>query len=393
MSEYQYYEFRAVDRSLTAAEIEKLGELSSRANVTSNSFSVTYNYGDFRGEPERLMERYFDAFVYVTNWGSRRFMLRLPKRGIDLARIKPYANEQLTFWLKNEFVILSFQYNNEGGGDWEEGEGWLTSLIAIRDELLNGDFRSLYLGWLSGVFIYDADDGINADDNEDLEPPVPAGLRTLTAAQDELASFLEMDPVLIEAVAECSPALPPIKSLEEQLAKWIKSIPVDKKDQWLLELVGNTGLAVRAELLLEFRESQLKTKSAGEDPAGRLRRRTIGELRTAREAHVAVYEKRQAAKAAAKKTQDAKLAAKKREKELDTLSKRIDAAWQEIDQRLVSTSSNRFVHSLKDLNDLRELAVREGSLDDFRTRLKKLLHKHADKTTFLDRVKKAMLDR
>jgi len=41
MSEYQYYEFRTVDRSLTADEIGELEKLSSRAEITATSFTNT----------------------------------------------------------------------------------------------------------------------------------------------------------------------------------------------------------------------------------------------------------------------------------------------------------------------------------------------------------------
>ena len=176
MSEYQYYEFRTVDRSLTAEEIAELRKLSSRAEITATSFTNTYSFGNFRGNPDRMMEQYFDAFVYVANWGTRHFMVRLPVRGVDLPAIEAYAGGGLAFWIKGEFVILSFRYDDEGGGEWEEGGEWMPGLISLREELLNGDFRSLYLGWLSGLY-GDVED-------EEPEPPVPAGLRTLTAAQD-----------------------------------------------------------------------------------------------------------------------------------------------------------------------------------------------------------------
>lgn len=48
MSEYQYYEFRAIDRPLTEAQKSKISALSSRAHVTSRMASFVYNYGDFR---------------------------------------------------------------------------------------------------------------------------------------------------------------------------------------------------------------------------------------------------------------------------------------------------------------------------------------------------------
>ncbi len=53
--------------------------LSTRAQITTTSFVNVYHWGDFRGDPIELMERCFDAFVYVTNWGYRQFMVRLPR--------------------------------------------------------------------------------------------------------------------------------------------------------------------------------------------------------------------------------------------------------------------------------------------------------------------------
>ncbi len=63
MSEYQYYEFLAIDRPLTKEQMAELRALSSRATITSTRFQNAYNWGDFRGNPEVLMEKYFDAHV------------------------------------------------------------------------------------------------------------------------------------------------------------------------------------------------------------------------------------------------------------------------------------------------------------------------------------------
>jgi hypothetical protein len=49
MSEYQYYEFQAIDRPLTRKEMEGLRALSSRATITPHSFTNVYNWGDFKG--------------------------------------------------------------------------------------------------------------------------------------------------------------------------------------------------------------------------------------------------------------------------------------------------------------------------------------------------------
>ena len=67
MSEYQYYEFQAVDRPLTSQEIAGLRAISNRARINSTSFVNVYNYGDFRVDPEALLEKCFDAFLYAAN--------------------------------------------------------------------------------------------------------------------------------------------------------------------------------------------------------------------------------------------------------------------------------------------------------------------------------------
>ena len=152
MSEYQYYEFRAIDRPLTEAEQDHLGTLSSRAKITRSSFTNTYNYGDFRGNPNALMDRYFGAFVYVSNWGTNRLVLRVPRRILDADTVIPYTDDEfLTVRTKGDNVILDFSTGDEDGGrDWVEGEGWLDSLIGLRDELLQGRPPGLVSG-LAGV--------------------------------------------------------------------------------------------------------------------------------------------------------------------------------------------------------------------------------------------------
>ncbi|MBU2496383.1 MAG: hypothetical protein KJ935_07815 [Candidatus Omnitrophica bacterium] len=76
--EYQYYEFLAIDRPLTSEETSALRSLSTRAHITPVSFINEYNWGDFKGNPADLMRRFFDAHVYVANWMTAIFMVRVP---------------------------------------------------------------------------------------------------------------------------------------------------------------------------------------------------------------------------------------------------------------------------------------------------------------------------
>lgn len=383
MSEYQYYEFRTVDRSLTAEEIAELRELSSRAEITATSFTNTYSYGNFRGDPDRLMEQYFDAFVYVANWGARHFMVRLPVRGVDLPAIEAYAGGGLTFWIKGEFVILSFRYDDEGGGDWEDGGEWMPGLIALREELLNGDFRSLYLGWLSGIY-GDVDD-------DEPEPPVPAGLRTLTAAQDDLVAFLRIDRNLLEAAAKRSADRTEAVSSQAQLAEWLRSRRAEDKDAWLLELLGPSAQATRSEMLLQFHQALRAER--GEPVTEAPPPRTGQELRAAAEARFQEAERRRAEEAAARKAKETELAARLRKFELDRLARRVDAAWEEIDRRVSTKQTHQYGLALKELTDLRDLAVRDGHVEQFDARLRDLVRRHERKSTFVERLRKAGLTR
>src|SRR4051812_40845272 len=84
MSEYQYYEFVAIDRPLDGREQAEVRSLSTRARITATSFVNEYHWGDFSGDPNVLMDRYYDAHLYVANWGTRRVMFRLPGDLLDI---------------------------------------------------------------------------------------------------------------------------------------------------------------------------------------------------------------------------------------------------------------------------------------------------------------------
>jgi hypothetical protein len=82
----------------------------------------------------------------------------------------------------------------------ETGEGWMARLIPLREELLRGDLRPLYLGWLAGVTAGDVDE-------DAIEPDVPTGMSQLSTAQQALAEFLGIDTELMSAAAAANQAI------------------------------------------------------------------------------------------------------------------------------------------------------------------------------------------
>ena len=58
MSEYQYYEFLALDRPLTAKQRAELRSISSRAEITATRFTNEYRWGDLKGDPLQMVKEY-----------------------------------------------------------------------------------------------------------------------------------------------------------------------------------------------------------------------------------------------------------------------------------------------------------------------------------------------
>jgi len=159
VSEYQYYEFLALDRPLSTAEQAEVRRLSTRARITATSFTNEYHWGDFRGSPDELMRRYYDAHLYFANWGTHRVMFRLPRTLLDPGVAEQYCvDPQVSVSATRDHVILDMTSEDEPGY-WEEDlEGSLSAIVGARAELAAGDLRPLYLAWLSAYGTWERDE-------------------------------------------------------------------------------------------------------------------------------------------------------------------------------------------------------------------------------------------
>jgi len=257
VSGYQYYEFLAIDRPLGAAEQAAVRSLSTRARITATSFVNEYHWGDFRGDPNRLLERYYDAHLYVANWGTHRVMLRLPRDLLDPDVVGEYCvGEQVSTWSTDEFVVLDFT-NEDLAGEFDfdyDAEALLSGIVGVRAELAAGDLRPLYVAWLAAYGVWERDeDAFDRDADDDLEPPVPPGLATLTAAQRALADFLRLDDDLLAIAAQESPPIDDVADDPGELATWAASLPVAEKNRLLGRVAAGDAARVRMELLRRFR--------------------------------------------------------------------------------------------------------------------------------------------
>ena len=139
-----------------------------------------------------MLARHFDAFLYYANWGCQRLAFRFPKGLLDEEVLQPYLWEYCAeLEPVGDCLILDISFPDEDGGHWFEGEARLSALAPLRDDILAGDYRALYLAWLLAAAANDID--------EELEPPVPPGLKELSAPLAEFVRFFQLDPFLVQA--------------------------------------------------------------------------------------------------------------------------------------------------------------------------------------------------
>ena len=270
MSEYQYYDFYSIDRSLSKDELERIRTYSSRVNPSSRRATFAYNYSDFRYDEEEVLNDFFDMMLYVTNWGSRRLLMKFPAKLVSYKALKEYEidasydyEEGIRVFKKGSNVLIDLDQTIEGG-DWIEGEGMLDDLLPVRAQILNGDYRVLYLGWLHLV-------SENPEIPEDYsEPPVPANLQQLDDSLESFAYLWEIDWDLIQTASERSEVVESLS--DEALASQIAKLSHREKDQFLQELIRNEVKA-KHELRKRLRELHI-----GPEESTTQSRRTLAEL-------------------------------------------------------------------------------------------------------------------
>lgn len=366
MSEYQYYEFIALDKPLSAAQMQELGKVSSRAEISATRFVNVYNYGDFRSDVDEFMTRYFDAMVYVANWGTHRFMLRLPSDLLDRTLLERYCvGDSFSMSVKGKSMVLDFASDLEDYAGWEEGEGWLSSLVPLRAELINGDLRAPYLAWLLCAQCGELDE-------DEQEPPVPSGLKNLSAALDCLVEFLRLDPDLVAIAAKQSEAQ---KELPAGLDTWIAALPEAEKNELLLQLIEGQDPQLGARLLQRYRAAAQSATDVPPRP-----RRTVGELLQAAQQH---RDARQQA--------EARRQAKARARYLDELAPREEAVWRHIEDLVDMKQAKAYAEAVGLLKDLQELSLHRDNTSQFEQRLGALRDRHQKKRAFIDRLKQARL--
>ena len=355
MSEYQRYEFMTIDRPLTRAQLDAVNELSSHIEASSTHALIEYHWGDFKHDPIKVLREYFDGFLYWANWGSPELAFRFPHGILPADLIADYDfDDFVTFTQYKDYDILDIHFGEmQGPDEWIEYE--LGSLIPIRDELMEGDLRALYVAWLASqcmMFGYEEDQ--EEEDYEIVVPPVPPDFGKLTAAQQALAELLQVPEELLVTTAQHSTGT--IASpKKDDFATWVKQLPADSKNEYLLRLAHNepglSRLFVRE--LRELNRDKARVRpSAGERVTYATLNSESKILKNQRES-----EKRERERA-------------EHLRNLQYIHDHQETYWKQINQAVEHTVGARYDDAVRDLVVLREAADQFSETREFQERFR-----------------------
>lgn len=370
MSEYQYYEWQTIDRPLNASEQREVNGLSSHMDAaTSTQAVVTYSWGDFKHDPEKVLLKYFDAFLYDSNLGVRRLMFRLPKDLVDVSSIQPYLFEdRIMLEERGKYFILEIQISEDSDSfEWVESGGVLGQLTPLREQLLQGDTRLLYLAWLKAISAEDPE-----GTEEAPEPPVPTGLKKLNASLQALAEFFEIDPHLISAAAGSSKKeeSSPEPDLESAAAKLTRT----ESDAHLLQIARGEPGAV---LSLKKHLTQL---------SGRKSSSLSQSTRTASELFELAGKIEIEAKRKAREETE-----RKRIQRLEKLAQEEETAWVNVENLLGQKRGSTYKEATKLLVELRDMADYKQRKNKFAERFKSICGEYGKSVALMERFRRAGL--
>jgi hypothetical protein len=222
------------------------------------------------------------------------------------------------------------------------------------------------LAWLKGLTL--APDV----DEEEQEPPVPPGLRTLSSALESFIELFGVDKDLIQVAAEASGTLDEGVS-QGDLRRAIAHLPPEERDAFLLRLAtGEPHLS----LALKRRLGVLGNVSIGAEAQPR----SVGALLAAVKSLRACRRRERAAAAEAKRLA-----------ELKALAGQEDETWHEVDALIQRSQRKAYEEAVRLLKKLQDLAEYQGRHADFDTRLSQIREQYSRRRALLQLLREAGL--
>ncbi|MBU0551718.1 hypothetical protein KKF91_18510 [Myxococcota bacterium] len=267
---------------------------------------------------------------------------------------------------------MRFILNHEDGdvtGHFQKSRRWLDRLKPLRGDLLAGDQRLLYLGFLHAI----SREELSADV---AEPPIPEDLDALTTPLRAFIEFMEIDPRLLDVALEQAPE-PTSEEDELPLNHWLATLPESLKDDLLLRAIQGDELAIGLELLAMYR-------SRGDADAPKHGPRSIGGLIARYHGEAPPPSEGLIGGASAKAPAAKAIAARRRR--LEKAIKRSGSGWAEVDRLIETRQPSSYKTAVVLLSAIKESGV---PYEELRMRVTTLLDTHKRKKNFVQAVRRA----
>ncbi len=254
MSEYQCYQWKKVGQSLSSEQRKEVSSLSSHISVTADSAEVTYNWGDFKHDPQVVLARYFDIFLYEANWGTQRVEYRFDPDTVDADQLVGFAIGDslkikktedgifIEIWFEENWTDFSYSYYDQDDGNENLR---LEAFESIYFQIQQGDYRGLFLLWLKVCEL---------SPKEAKMVALPKGMAKLEEEHQILVDFVGLNQRLIKLAAEQSCPLPEKKNVGESLHIHLSKLPVDRKEDYVRRLISEDAHTVQSDLKRELRK-------------------------------------------------------------------------------------------------------------------------------------------
>jgi hypothetical protein len=271
------------------------------------------------------------------------------------------------------FDILDMNLSEAEGGSWVEAEGSLSGLIPLRNDILHGDYRCVYLAWLKAISLRGEESprGRESTASKPLEPPVPSGLKQLSPALKRFLEQFDVPSCLVEAAAEISPEL--AETAETDFRPLVTQLSREECDRFLCRLAQGD---ITAGMELKKRLLSLMPRP----PAAPEVHRSIGELRKRADAIDTARQRRQKEETR-----------RKHEAEMKSLASREEETWQKVTLLVDLKQTKSYDEAVQLLAKLAKLAEFRGSNSDYRRRLNDLCERYKRLAGFKWRVQQAKL--
>ncbi len=356
MGQYQIVKFRAVDRPLTDKQMEFMDRQSSRANFTKWEFEVEYHYSSFNGNIDQMLRNGYDIFLTYSNYDYREVRMRLPG-GLPFSKsvCSKYINAEGLRWAADKSgksgILALTPYLEEAYEPVWEFDDYLDAIAKLREMLIAGDLRALYVLWLCNAMCS------SDHDESTIEPPVPHGLRTVPDEATDLLAFFEVDPLLVDAAAIGIPPFSAQGSQNDSVNAWLNKLTELRRIEIIQRLLSEDPVALKAELLSEVRESKLAVTWPVEPPS-----RTIAQLLKSCELLRQKEDEKEKKQADAKVKREAAKAEKQRQARMVEMKSAPDTWLKKASKLVEERGTENYREAASILADLREaLSSEQGN--------------------------------